>query len=135
MILYIIYNKKTKLTKIGITENLEKRITRLEHQCGCPLDCVAWVYIEHARETETFLHATFNCYRQYGEWFSLDKDCIDFLSNFWYSYFDTNRSYGKDKNRNIIFDMDYPLNIYKKEGVVVEELLETYFDVYRNKSI
>ncbi|MFA5174676.1 MAG: GIY-YIG nuclease family protein [Candidatus Pacearchaeota archaeon] len=128
MILYIIYNKKTQLTKIGITENLEKRIAHLENQCGCSLDCVAWIDIVHARETEIFLHATFDCYRQRGEWFSLDKDGITFLSHFWYEYF--------YKNRYIrVFDMRHPVEIYEKGEIVVEEFLETHFDVYENKTI
>jgi hypothetical protein len=126
MILYIIYNKKTKLTKIGITENLEKRITRLEHQCGCSLDCIAWVDIKHARETEIFLHATFNCYRQHGEWFELDEDSVEFLDSFWYEYFNKNRD-------SKIFDMHHRVEVYGKDGIVVEERLETHFNIYRGK--
>lgn len=87
MFLYIVYNKKTQLTKIGITESIERRLGQIEKSCGCKIYNVGSIEIEHALEMEKFLHATFRYKREYGEWFKLDNLDYRFLGNLWCVYF------------------------------------------------
>jgi hypothetical protein len=63
MVLYIVHNKSNGLTKIGITEDLKRRINQIDHSCGTRVDLVSWAAIDHAEAMEKFLHATFDAYR------------------------------------------------------------------------
>jgi len=87
MYLYIVYNKSTKLTKIGITDNFERRFEQLKNACGCDLSLVSWAEFDHAGITEKFLHATFKDQKVKGEWFNLNYFKMSWLSAFWRSYF------------------------------------------------
>lgn len=91
MILYILCNETTKYTKIGITDNLERRISQLENANGCDLILIAHAEVDHAQIIESFLHSTFSKFRKRGEWFFIDEiKAINWLENFWISYFPAN---------------------------------------------
>ena len=89
MIFYWLYNKKTKLTKFGITENLEQRVNQLENQSGCNLDIIAQYDCEHAQSIEIFIHSTYKAYRQRGEWFALSDKEVSMLFTLLDTYFDS----------------------------------------------
>ncbi|KYN89488.1 hypothetical protein ATY35_11080 [Vibrio cidicii] len=76
--LYIVRCGESELYKIGITNNLEKRLT--EHQTGCPytLKYVVWFEADlddflgkEISYLETFLHKNYQSRRVRGEWFNL----------------------------------------------------------------
>ena len=87
MNIYIVYNETSKLTKIGITEDIERRVAQIENGCGNKIHLVSYANVPHAPEIERFLHATFMCFRGSGEWFMLDGKGIEHLSSLWYTMF------------------------------------------------
>lgn len=65
-ILYWLYNKRSRLHKIGRTEDQpDERKRVLENQSGCDLEIVVWI------ETP--------CAPAFGEWFALNPDAIAWL--------------------------------------------------------
>ena len=101
--LYIVYNRKTKLTKIGITENLERRISQIENGIGGGVEFIAWSKFKSAEKTEKFLHSIFQEKRKSGEWFNLDKNEIDYLIDVWEGIFDPLLK-DEGKLKNITYD-------------------------------
>lgn len=71
--LYWLYNPTTKLTKIGITENLDQRLKQIENACGCEVKLVAYATFEHASITERFLLSLLSNCRTKGEWINCNK--------------------------------------------------------------
>ncbi|MBP7509390.1 MAG: GIY-YIG nuclease family protein [Prolixibacteraceae bacterium] len=70
--IYVLFNSITKYTKIGITDNIESRITSLENACGCPLELIYKTkHLICAEIYESNIHATLSEYRKKGEWFEL----------------------------------------------------------------
>ena len=76
MYLYLVYNSVSNLTKIGITENIERRVLQLTNACGDQLDLVTYIKTGIAPELERLLHVMFSCRRTHGEWFRLTEDDI-----------------------------------------------------------
>jgi len=73
--IYVIYNPYTKLTKIGVSSNLEKRLQSLSNACGVKLYCAfKSKAVENATHIESSLHNRFANHRQMGEWFSIEPD-------------------------------------------------------------
>jgi predicted GIY-YIG superfamily endonuclease len=76
-LLYIIENERLQLTKIGITDNLNRRLRQLECASGCKLN----IYyntelINHAKLIEKSLHEYFKIHRKEGEYFMLNPEII-----------------------------------------------------------
>lgn len=69
---YVVYNPKTKLTKIGRSTNPKSRIKSLAFGAGCDLKELAIVRVEDCSQVENMLHKKFNHARKVGEWFKLD---------------------------------------------------------------
>lgn len=92
--LYLIYNRYTKLTKVGVTDNINNRLNQLTNQNGVDLDLV--MFIECAEEIdvnvkwlEEFIHSHFNAKRQKGEWFNFDiRDAVSVRSLLWHVHGD-----------------------------------------------
>jgi hypothetical protein len=85
--IYAISNPITKLTKIGITYNLEQRINALSSSSGCNLFFINYnirynEIDESAKYVESFLHEVFNEFRIKGEWFNLNDLQVKRLSTF-----------------------------------------------------
>jgi hypothetical protein len=88
--LYLIHNKHTKLTKVGITNNINSRINQLSAQNGVLLDLV--IYLECAdgidanvQWLESFIHNHFTHKRKIGEWFDFNlRDVVEIRSLLWY---------------------------------------------------
>ena len=87
-IVYVVYNDLTKLTKIGITTNIKKRIRQLSNQNGCDIKLFQAIeleinYDESANYIESKLHNYFKDKRKVGEWFDLSlKDYVEIKNLF-----------------------------------------------------
>ena len=80
--LYVLYCPLTKLTKIGITNNVRGRLRKLSCSIGSDvvtllvLECQVGVD-EKPKDLEAYLHNYFKGKRKCGEWFDLNiKDLI-----------------------------------------------------------
>jgi hypothetical protein len=71
--LYWLYNPTTKLTKIGITENFERRYSQIECACGCDIVIIGAILSEFADKMESLCLAVLSKYRTKGEWFLIDR--------------------------------------------------------------
>jgi hypothetical protein len=74
---YIIYNPETKLTKIGITDNLTRRKRQLECSSGQKLELYYYTdKYNHAKLIENSLHQYFKVNRKEGEYFTTEPEVI-----------------------------------------------------------
>ncbi len=75
--IYVAYNKTTKFTKIGSSENPESRKSQLEMGCGCPLELTyKSKYLLYGDKYESQIHQILSEYRRLGEWFDLPNQQI-----------------------------------------------------------
>lgn len=76
-LLYVI--KCNKFYKIGITDNINYRVTSL--QIGNPYKLGTYLcsYFDNAEDVEKELHIKFKKKHVRGEWFELNKDDLDYL--------------------------------------------------------
>jgi len=71
--LYLIYNSRSDLTKIGISTDVSKRVRSLEQSVGESLYLIAESSdVVHPKFWEDFLHRQFIEKRRLGEWFQLE---------------------------------------------------------------
>ena len=88
--LYLVHNKFTRLTKVGITNNINSRINQLSAQNGVTLDHV--IHLECAKGIdanvkwlESFIHSHFDNKRKIGEWFDFNlRDVVEIRSLLYY---------------------------------------------------
>ena len=71
-----------KLTKIGYSRDVYKRLTALNQVIPYRLDLVYYKLYNNARDIEKGLHEIFNHKRYHGEWFVLSDDDIVKLKGF-----------------------------------------------------
>lgn len=88
MYIYAVYNPMTKLTKIGITEDLDRRVRQIERGIGGTIKILTWADVEFAAEMEKFIHALLSEYRTIGEWFELDENAWEYFKDVWYGIFE-----------------------------------------------
>lgn len=69
--LYVLYNPSTKLTKIGKTKSIKKRIMQLDSANGVRLIEVYTKECEDMHKVEKEYHERFKNHRKIGEWFDL----------------------------------------------------------------
>lgn len=73
--LYVIYNPLTKLTKVGMSENVKKRKKDLESASGMPLELkYTTEYLLCPNRYETDAHIKLHEFRKFGEWFDVDPE-------------------------------------------------------------
>lgn len=84
-LLYVFYNPDTKRTKIGISNNVYRRLCQIRNASGCPVYCVYITNLDNedlffnvmaklpatVKELEDHLHNHFKEYRYIGEWFNI----------------------------------------------------------------
>lgn len=76
-IVYIVQHKEwPKYTKIGITDNLSKRISTLNTASPTGIKILYTQKVKHKELVEKYLHIMFAKYRCHGEWFQLSKKQI-----------------------------------------------------------
>jgi hypothetical protein len=72
---YVIHNPILKITKIGASDNPEKRKHDLELACGCELIlCYSSKFLLCAEKYEIDAHNKFNAQRTMGEWFNITPE-------------------------------------------------------------
>ena len=78
---YVIRNPENDRIKIGVSNNVEKRLHILETGAGTKLDLVyKSIVCSNAFDIENMVHKHFNEYRIFGEWFQVDTSkVINFL--------------------------------------------------------
>ncbi len=78
---YVIRNPENDRIKIGVSNNVEKRLHVLETGAGTKLDLVyKSIVCSNAFDIENMVHRHFNEYRVFGEWFQIDASkVINFL--------------------------------------------------------
>lgn len=88
--LYMIYNRFTKLTKVGVTNSMTNRLNQLSAQNGVDLDLVMYLELEvgidiSAKWLEEFVHSYFKKQRQRGEWFDFNlRNAVELRSLLYY---------------------------------------------------
>ena len=88
--LYVISSEFTGLTKIGITKDLDNRMSQLECQSGLILQLDAAVLLEagvceQAQDAERAIHSYYKDKRGRGEWFSLTAKDKEDINNLFYT--------------------------------------------------
>lgn len=102
MSMYFIKNKASKKIKIGISNDVQKRMKQLQNASGDPLELLLSVNTEDDRYTEMKLHDLFVESRSLGEWFIPSKDIEAFIEGF-NTCLENNKNYElnfKQKNSN-----------------------------------
>jgi hypothetical protein len=72
--LYFVLNPMLGLIKIGISDNVDRRVCGLESGCGVPL--ILLRIMRNGSLHETNLHFAFAASRLYGEWFAPTDDLL-----------------------------------------------------------
>lgn len=75
--LYIVRHPMTGFVKIGITADLESRMSQLAHTNGVILEILHVIDTPKARMLENYLHRKFSQYKQVGEWFLMNPEIIE----------------------------------------------------------
>ena len=80
---YIIKNPLNETVKIGVAQDVQKRIAQLQTGAGVELELVYQSMIcSNAFSIERDVHAHFEKYRTFGEWFKVSpQEVIDYLEN------------------------------------------------------
>ena len=83
---YAIFNPETKRVKIGIAEDITRRLSVLEGGAGCKLEVIGKTRpILDAEEAERSGHIRLKDKRHFGEWFNISKeeavDCIRYIES------------------------------------------------------
>ena len=75
--LYIIKNPLNETIKIGVAQNVEKRLKQLQTGAGIELELVYQSLIcSNAFSIEKDIHSAFEKYRTFGEWFKLSPEQV-----------------------------------------------------------
>lgn len=75
--IYVIKNPENDRVKIGVSNNVEKRLHTLETGAGTKLDLVYQsVICSNAFDIENTVHKHFDEYRIFGEWFEVDVNKV-----------------------------------------------------------
>jgi aminoglycoside N3'-acetyltransferase len=65
---YLLYNPITRLTKIGVSDNIDVRKSALENACGCPLGLIYKTkHLLFGEKYESDTHVALGKYRKHGE--------------------------------------------------------------------
>lgn len=79
---YFIKAEGTPFIKIGYSENVHHRLTKM--QADCPLQLTVIKVIEGDQESEKLLHKIFAAYHHKGEWFDITEKMIDEIEDYLY---------------------------------------------------
>ena len=74
---YWIYNPTTKLTKVGITDNYDRRFSQIENGCGCGIIPVGILVSDYADKLESLTLSVLSKHKTKGEWFSLSIEDLE----------------------------------------------------------
>jgi hypothetical protein len=74
---YVYLIQSGLLFKIGITKNLDTRLSTIKTHTNAPVELIHSIKTEMALELERELHQRFNTVRSHGEWFSLTTEHVN----------------------------------------------------------
>lgn len=75
-LLYAVRANTTSRVKIGVTDNLTRRLQRMQAECPHELKCIAVVKSDRAYDMEYWVHQTLCQKRIQGEWFSITNEVV-----------------------------------------------------------
>lgn len=80
---YVLKNPLNETVKIGVAQNVERRISQLQTGAGVELELIYQSMVcSNAFSIERDVHAHFEQYRTFGEWFKVPvNEVIDYLEN------------------------------------------------------
>ena len=73
---YLIHDLYNNTYKIGVTNNLVKRMNSLQTGNVCKLKLIESFKTDYPYRLETMLHRSLEQYRENNEWFSLPEDIV-----------------------------------------------------------
>lgn len=73
---YLIHDLYNNTYKIGVTNNLVKRMNNLQTGNVCKLKLIESFKTDYPYRLETMLHRSLEQYRENNEWFSLPEDIV-----------------------------------------------------------
>lgn len=79
--IYFIKENKTGTVKIGKSKSLKKRYRLFEVKLPFEIDCIVYYKVNDRHQVESALHDIFSDYRCNGEWFELEEEQIDKITN------------------------------------------------------
>ncbi|MFY8262928.1 GIY-YIG nuclease family protein [Clostridium perfringens] len=134
---YILYNKDTKLYKIGCTKNVKQRLKQIENtfrttigiEPRLKLFAIIECFDNMNFKMEKYLHKCFAEHRKYGEWFDLERE------EYFYDIFDCINNSNEIRKFNIldwITITDF-INIYKKEKYYLDFEEIAKLNIMKNK--
>lgn len=72
-IVYFIHKHDENKIKVGITNNLMKRVTSISNSNGCKINLIGVIHDKHARNLEKRILKKYKQYTDTGEWISIDN--------------------------------------------------------------
>ena len=87
--IYVVQNEETKRIKIGITRDINIRMTNFTTDSGCEINLLyLTAKMPNARIKEALIHEELKEYRHIGEWFNIPPEiaiqCIESIVNLKY---------------------------------------------------
>jgi hypothetical protein len=79
LVVYFLKNGKRKSVKIGVSGNVEKRLSSINTAAADKLTCIATV--EGGYGKEKALHKQFKAYWIKGEWFRLEGELAEYVAS------------------------------------------------------
>lgn len=77
MYVYLLETEGFDFFKIGITGNLDKRLSTIQTHCPFKVNYKCYTLSEMPQAFETELHLEFSDYRIQGEWFKLNEELLE----------------------------------------------------------
>jgi len=78
---YFIRGRATRLSKIGVSCNIDARLLEIQHHSPDRLDLLALIHADDSDWVERMLHQRFNRYRQHGEWFRPGRELLAYMAS------------------------------------------------------
>ena len=79
LVVYVIHAEGTDYYKVGIANDIQDRISRMQGSCPHGLTLVKTIACRNAAAKEKEMHSRLNQYRVRGEWFKLQPDQVQAL--------------------------------------------------------
>lgn len=83
---YAIKNNENDRIKIGVSRNVEARLSQLKKASGA--DLLLLKTVDGSYKLEADFHAKLNAFKVFGEWFSGSSDCIEIIDELFSSHSD-----------------------------------------------
>lgn len=106
-VVYLIKNKSNNHYKIGISDDVSRRLIQLQTGNSCELEVIAILHTSNAVQLEQDLHHHFNRKHIRGEWFELDDTDVEYILTF--------NSVDREKNNFFKMQTKNPIDVIKNK--------------------